>query len=212
MIDTIGKQHDVNFMTSISSPQGISGLDVMEGLELLLVKDYDSQLQSMAKSMKESIDIKSSYRDYINKLKGFLMREPHKLDGRDGKYVTLQKTSVNDPSKTNEYKMVTNPQDYSINEKGEVFNYGSADITYISPTKTNLNLDGTVESYEINTNSIEKMIEQYNSKLDTLNEQGEIVSLQLQSLTNKRKIAFETLSNIISKSHDSINTIIRNIK
>ena len=58
---------------------------------------------------------------------------------------------------------------------------------------------------------IEARIEIYKSKLESLNEQSELNSLGLQTLTNQRKIAFETVSNIIKKQEDGVGTIIRNI-
>ena len=66
-------------------------------------------------------------------------------------------------------------------------------------------------SLYVDKEKISTAIEQYKMKLDTVNEQSELMSIDLQTLTNQRKIAFETVSQIIRKQDEGMSTIIKNI-
>lgn len=64
---------------------------------------------------------------------------------------------------------------------------------------------------KVDKGKIEAEMERLQMEVDNLNGNSELISLTLQTLTNQRKTAFETVSNIFSKSAEAANNIARNI-
>ena len=56
------------------------------------------------------------------------------------------------------------------------------------------------------------MVEKLKSDLDSMSEMGEMESLRLQMLMDRRSKAISTLSNLLKKMHDTQQSIIQNLK
>ncbi len=67
------------------------------------------------------------------------------------------------------------------------------------------------ETVKVEKDAVEGELERISGEIDNINGNGEMISLTLQQLTNQRKTAFETVSNILSKSGETANNIARNI-
>lgn len=173
-----------------------SGLDAITLMQILLVQDYDEQLQSMSKSIKEITSLKRGYREEIQELQKLLT------------YPT-RKGKVTIPLK--EFEEAQKIHSLSLDSQGNVVKTISDEFGPLKADsfKTNKNQEKT--GAIISTRKIESIIENINQKITTLNEQSEISTLGLQSLTNQRKIALEAVSNIIHKEDAAFSTIIRNM-
>lgn len=178
----------------------MAGLDLMTSLQLLLVQDYDGQLKHLGKQMKIANKIKKAYRQDIEKLHRFLARP------------TEDKEGIKDAIKVDRGEKYELQREFQYTENLEWDGKGNAFETHRSTFDFGENgfkqKDG---HYYISKASIESKQQTLQSKLDTYNEQSEITSLQLQSLTNQRKIAFETVSNLVKKTGDVLNTMTRNV-
>ncbi|HLD44741.1 MAG TPA: hypothetical protein VJC18_04845, partial [bacterium] len=105
-------------------------------------------------------------------------------------------------------------KEYLQDDKEFVGDVETGEVEDVCKTKTtdfeSQKVKGTSHTH-VSKEVIEKKIEIYKQKLDSLNEQTELMSVSLQSLTNQRKICFETISNIVKKQEDCVGTIVRNI-
>lgn len=207
--------------TSGNTGSKLNGIDILTSIQILLVQDYDDQLQSLGNQIKGTTKVKQAYRKEIEALQNFLIKPNAK--GKDGKEtkgddakaaLTTEEESILNGNQ--EYffdpRYIDDPEKQGLNHRSDptlgkthvdkkpVYGKGKDSKKVIGYT------------YEVKKKDIETKIEQYKQKLETLNEQSELMSLGLQSLSNQRKIAFETISNLINKEHEGIATIVRNIK
>ncbi len=94
---------------------------------------------------------------------------------------------------------------------------GTQKITIDGETKTletwlkELGIEYSIAEGATNlTESLETLMEDIQSEIDTLNDDSEIASLQLQNLTEKRSNALQQASNLMSSAHNSSQTILGN--
>ena|SRR3990167_5231362 len=179
--------------------------DFMTFVQILLVQDYDDQLRSMANQMKGISKIKNAYRQDIEKLQKFLMK-PSKERGGDGTHSETIEVYKNELD-------ILNTSFEHLIQNGEMVSVPTEMFGTIKPVQQKGGTRGDpIRRYFVTKEAIESKIENVKSKLDSFNEQSELNSLQLQTLTSQRKIAFETISNITSKHHDTLSLIVRNMK
>jgi hypothetical protein len=183
--------------TGLETTGTLSGLDLITSIQLLLVQDYDNQLKHLGEQMKVANQVKKAYRQGIENLQKMLTRETREFDE--------QKDFVE--VKPGEEAFI----DYDVTMIGNEF----ADRTdQVVTTQKNYEAmdsewDGGVRY--VRKADIERRINGLDTKLDSVNEQSEIMSLKLQSLTNQRKIAFESVSHVFQKEAETLNTIVRNM-
>ncbi len=192
--------------SGLQSEGFLPGLDLMASLQVLLIQDYDSQLKHLAQTMKAQKNVKQAYRKDIQALHQALLKQTIKI--KDKEYVRVEgesaKAAIN---KRAEYVPQLETGGISTFSQGEdklVENKRWKDEGDIGQAKGS----GDVVEKE----KLQQKIELLNQKLDGFNEQSELTSLQLQTLTNQRKVAFETLSNLIAKESETLTTIVRNLK
>jgi hypothetical protein len=190
--------------TGINGTAMPSGLDLITTIQILLVQDYDNQLRGIQKQMKGAIAVKKQYRQDIEALQKLLTKQSKKID--DKFYIPLEShEEIMAFRKEGEYapNLKENP-----GEKERLYLDRSQIMPYEEFKKSVKFKDG--KTY-VEKSQIENKIEVINQRLERVNEQSELTSLNLQSLTNQRKIALETVSNLIRKDNDTLETIIRNI-
>lgn len=186
----------------------LGGIDIVTSIQLLLVQDYDNQLQDMGKQIKGTMKCKQKYREEIQKLQTLLTKPSTKIADNDHATALKGKDCIK----------MTKPEAKVINENifeyavdpntGEVIPHQTTDLGQLTPSEKKEGQKG----WYVPKEQIENLIENLKQKLDTLNEQSELLSLSLQSLTNQRKIALETVSNLVNKQHEGLAGIARNIK
>lgn len=203
----------ISASNGIQNSSSMMGLDLMTSLQILLVQDYDQQLRGIEKNMRSALEIKKRYREDMEPLQKMMSKATHKSDNRF--YLQLETPEeINAFRKDSEYMQQTE----LTSDAGE----GSWIVEHNTPLsdedfhaqlrdKKGGKYDLGEEMY-VEKSQIEAKIEVINQKLERVNEQSEITSLALQSLTNQRKIAFETVSNLMRKNHDTIAMIVNNLK
>lgn len=199
--------------TSINASGGaggasLNGIDIVTSIQLLLVQDYDNQLQDMGKQIKGTMKCKQKYREEIQKLQTLLTKQSTKFqDDHDNK--KLRGKEAIPMTKQEEETINKNIFEYIPDPKtGEPIPHKTTELGQLEGSYKK----GNKGEYYVPKEQIEKLIENLQLKLNTLNEQSELLSLNLQSLTNQRKIAFETISNLVNKQHEGLASITRNIK
>ncbi len=80
----------------------------------------------------------------------------------------------------------------------------------VTGKNTQANSPDKTQSVEVDR--IKGVIDGFQSKLDSLNGSSEMAQTDLSTLTSQRKLAFETLSSMISKVADASSEVVRNIK
>jgi hypothetical protein len=203
--------------SQIAPTQGIQtnsfmGLDAVSSIQILLVQDYDNQLQSLGNQIKGTTAVKKAYRDDIEALQNLNLK-PTKGKG-DNITIDLTEDEYNNILNGN-YLHTADPKTGKliVDATQSPAKDSSLDITSgqrIDDRDSKGRITKT--TYRVKKDLINTKIEQYKSKLDSLNEQSELMSLSLQSLTNQRKIAFETISNLVNKQQETLSTIVRNVK
>ena len=173
-----------------NNPQG---LDVLSSVQIMMMLDYDEQLGQIQNQIKGTLDAKKSYREEIKEIQKLLTAEPDS----DG-YINVNKDDF-DTANTVYYYSVDPLTGKETKSENPTTAFGSMDYTD--------NGDGT---YKVKRDVVEKFAEQLNMQLDGLNEQNELMSLSVQSTTNKRKIALETVSQLVKKEGDSLELMMRN--
>lgn len=187
----------------LSGGSALCGPDLMTAVEMMLVQDYDDQMRSKAAEVKTATKVKKAYREVIQQLNQMLMRESKKVD----------------------YKGDNDDKKDSVAVSQSELNFLNEDISYVGNSETlsveeqstqltgDDHINGTTSggSLYVTKESIEAKIEAYKMKLETVDEQTELMSIDLQTLTNQRKIAFETVSQIIRKQDEGMSTIVKNI-
>ena len=209
-----------------STPAEISSVDLLLSIEIMLVKDYDSQLVSLRNQIKGQTEVKKRYRSEIEKFQEMLTRPSKKIG--DKEYVSCTGTEIRNDL-NNRMEVVSQedkknpglmdpqirnlpvPKKDQIEMKEPVY---AKERVYNPKTKKYEEKENKdiVISAQVPKDAIEKIVEIYKIKLDSVNEQSEIMSINIQSLMNQRKVAFETVSNLMSKFGETLNTIVRNIK
>lgn len=175
----------------------MAGLDLITSIQILLVQDYDNQLRGIQKQIKGAIAVKKAYRQDIEELQKLLTKKSRKIG--DKFFIEINRGSeIAALNRNNEH--VVDPI------TGEKITHDNTDRSFFLN-----NLKGKDGKLYIAKEQIENKIEEINQRLERVNEQSEITSLTLQSLTNQRKIAFETISNLVRKGHDTLSTIVRNM-
>ena len=198
--------------TGGANGSGLSGLDMITSIQILLVQDYDDQLKSMGNQIKGITKCKQAYRQDIEALQNLQLK---KVIGDNKDKISLSEDEFNhilngnylhqaDPA-TGKLTTEDPPQKDPTLDKSE----GTEKKHYDQKNGKQVYSHST---YTVRKEVVDTKIEQLKQKLDTLNEQSELNSLSLQSLANQRKVAFETISNLINKEHEGIATIVRNIK
>ncbi len=203
----------VSASSGIQNSSSLMGLDLMTSLQILLVQDYDQQLKGIEKNMRSALEIKKRYREDMEPLQKMMSKATHKSGNqfyiqletpeeiqafqKDSEYIQKAESNsdAGNPSWIVEHKNPLSEQDFHEqlkDKKGGKYDPG--------------------EEMYVEKSQIEAKIEVINQKLERVNEQSEITSLALQSLTNQRKIAFETVSNLIRKNHDTVALIVNNLK
>lgn len=211
----------------LSGGSALCGPDLMTAVEMMLVQDYDDQMRSKAAEVKTATMVKKAYRELIQKLNNMLCRPSQNVDieGDNQDAVACISLSQDEHNFLNQdINYVGNPSTLSVEPQSSEIS-GDNYIHAIANTYTNdegelcgTSLDpgknGTLfykGKLYVTKEAIEMRIENYKAKLETVNEQSELLSLDLQTLTNQRKIAFETVSQIIRKQDEGMSTIIKNI-
>lgn len=190
-----------NIQDPVLGTAGIpGGLDWLISIQILLVQDYDSQLKHLGNRMKTANEVKKSYRRIIENHQRLLIREPREMDDQD--WI---------PVSEKEFEELNHLQTFVGNEFAE--SPSGMVKSHSDPLKGEEAMNTKTKDgrlYVLKDN-VEQKITLLETKLDTVNENSEIMSLNLQSLTHQRKNAFETVSNLFRKEADTLNTIVRNI-
>lgn len=190
-----------------------NGIDLLASIQILLVQDYDNQLRHVGKMMKGGTAIKAEYRKVMEFLQNMMTRKTEKIKDKDDKeqdaiYVTKEEYAL---WKDNFENISEFSWDLGSNK---LLPYNSpapkeeGNLIVNTKRTANRNIDG----YYLNKSVLSARLENYKLKLESVNEQSELNSLGLQSLTNQRKIALETVSNLVSKQSEGVSTIIRNMR
>ena len=194
---------------SLQSSSGtgfFSGLDTMATIQILLIQDYDLQLRHLATGMRSFKNVKQAYRKDIEALQQALLGATVKIDKKE--YVRVENADLK--------KIVNQKREYQANlATGEVRTEAKGSDKLVQELEWSADKDigqkkgkGDVVEKE----KLQQKIDLLNERLDQYNEQSELTSLKLQSLTNQRKVAFEALSNLIGKQSDTLASIVRNIR
>jgi len=208
-----------NIIHTSTTPKG---LDVLGSIQLLLIQDYDDQLTSIKNQMKGCVAIKKEYRAEIELLHNVLSRKTEKkgsdklesIELTPDEYKRLNTDfSYTFDLETNEIKPEESLLEKPLAVTGQTESIvEEAKITYVGKQVMKTAAKKEVTGIWVSRDALEARLNAYQNKLDGTNEQSELTSLSLQSITNQRKIAFETLSNLVSKENETLTTIIRNLR
>lgn len=195
-------QNSVGFNPEFTSALP-GGLDLMTSVQVLLVKNYDEQLAGIKDQMESALAVKQQYRKDIEALQKLLTKKSEKID--DAYRISLDTPEEKD--------ILRKESDYQPNLEAEP---GESRVQDHSTQQTwgefNANTIGKDGKTWVKKEQVESKLEGLQQKLEGINEQSEITSIQLQSLTNQRKIAFETLSQLVRKQHETLGTMVRNLQ
>lgn len=197
----------------INDSGALSGLDIMATIQILLIQDYDSQLKHLANTIKANNKVKAKYRKDIEELQKLNSQVPIKNED-DGLYYTeVPYKTATDFGEINHYAgdyetgTLIQEKDPRHPKKGKIEN------PYKHFNKFKVEGDDDKHNiYAIPKDSIQSKIELITTRMETFQDQNEMINTQIQSLTNGRKISFETLSNFVSKENETLSTIVRNMK
>lgn len=194
------------------APQ-INGMDLIASIQILLIQDYDTQLSSLSKQIKGATKAKTLYRQEIEGYQRLLATKTYKINGK-GQEKKDGKETVKIELESDTLTLFEKKNEYVIDPKtGEAITHTST-LPPDEVIKEIFKKDKGHNQFEfyVEKDAIEKLIEGQKLKQESVNEQSELMSLSLQSLTNQRKIAFEAISNIVSKQHETLSSIVRNLK
>jgi hypothetical protein len=181
----------------LDSTASLAGLDLITSIQILLVQDYDNQLKHLGEQMKVANQVKKAYRQGIESLQKMLTRETREFDDQkdfvevkagEEQFIDYDVTMIGNEFADRPNEVVTTQRKYEAMDSK--WDHG---IRYVRKA------------------DIERRINGLDTKLDTVNEQSEIMSLKLQSLTNQRKIAFESVSHVFQKEAETLSSIVRNM-
>ena len=183
--------------TELNSGGSLSGLDLITSIQILLVQDYDNQLKHLGEEMKVANQVKKAYRQGIESLQKMLTRETREFDDQKD-FVEVK------PGEENSI-------DYDLTLIGNEFAARPDQVVQEQRKYEAMDSHWDGDVRFVRKADIERRINGLDTKLDSINEQSEIMSLKLQSLTNQRKIAFESVSNVFQKEVETLNAIVRNM-
>ncbi len=176
----------------------LAGLDLMTSIQILLVQDYDNQLKHLGKQMKVANQVKKSYRKEIEKFQQMQTRQTFEFD-KQKDWVKIE---------AGEESFL----DREVTFIGDEFAENAEDMVKIQIETSPLDSRHEHDGRYVRKESLEKKISLLDTKLDSVNEQSELMGLKLQSLTNQRKTAFESVSNLFRKEAETLNTVVSNIR
>ncbi len=191
-----------------------SATDYLVLIEMMMVKEQDTQLKELAKQIKGFSNVKKGYREQLEALQKLMILPSVNDKGKvksDGKYINLPTESynlINQRSDTGSKQALIrevyyNPTTGKTESRPMT---GLEKIKEINPNRKNK--DGCL----IEKAALENMIQLLNEKKDAVTEQSDLTNTALQSAVNTRKNCVETISTLVNKQHDVMSTIIRNIK
>ncbi|MBU0505922.1 MAG: hypothetical protein ABII18_07660 [bacterium] len=186
--------------TNFENKSALNGVDLMTSIQMLLVQNYDDQLKDTANQIKLTTKVKKAYREKIQELNKMLNKKTQKKGNDDCVYLSIDER----------YRQA---HDYNIQADmttGEVRAYRET-YSPCGEVQREKDQNEDVKGYWVKVSAIENHVESYKQKLDSLNEQTELMSISLQSLTNQRKVCFETITNIVKKTGDCLSGIVRNV-
>lgn len=183
--------------TGLDSTGTLAGLDLITSIQILLVQDYDNQLRHLGEQMKTANQVKKAYREEIENLQKMLTRETREFDDQKD-YVEV---------KPGEEEWI----DYDVTMIGNEFADHPEEVVASQKKYEAMDSEWDDGVRYVRKADIERRINGLDTKLDTVNEQSEIMSLKLQSLTNQRKIAFESVSHVFQKEAETLSGIVRNM-
>lgn len=193
-----------NIQSSGLSGNGLlAGLDLMTSIQVLLVQDYDNQLKHLGNQMKVANQVKKNYRQNIEKVQKMQIASTHKMKDAGGNeqtdFVEISKEQLS----FLQQDWTHTGNEFAESEKEKILSEWKAmDFPFVER-------EGKIY---VRKPDLENKVNTYDTRLDTVNEQSELMSLKLQSLTNQRKTAFETVSNVFRKETDTLNTIVGNLR
>jgi len=163
-------------------------------------KLLDSQLKSQIEEVQKRNEMTGALNDMQAKLNGM----KGSLDSKDAKPGDVVKGNVGTP--TND-KLAT---DYAI----QAFKLGMdpAPVKATPIKDAQGNITGANVTGLPTREGLEKAIPDLKSKLDAASNSQQMDMLRLQSLSNKRNEAFDTMTNFVKKMQDSRSSIIGNMR
>lgn len=195
----------------VTTPAGLNGsgflpgLDLMASIQILLIQDCDDQLRHLANTMKAYKNVKQAYRKDIQVLQQALLGTTVKIDKKE--YVKVDAESKKAINAKTEY--VPDPETGNFKTENLLADSLVAKKSWKQDKDSGQKAgSGTV----VEKDKLQQKIEMLNQKLESFNEMSELTSLQLQTLTNQRKVCFEALSNLVSKEGETLSSIVRNMK
>jgi hypothetical protein len=186
--------------TSFTDKTALSGVDLMTSIQMLLVQSYDDQLKDTAHQIKLTTKVKKLYRERIQELSKMLSMKTTQRKGE--KCVFLKPDILHQHEQNFDYKADV----ASGTIKSYMKSYQPKGVAGKKKDEQE-----NITGYWVRTAALESHVEEYKQKLDSLNEQTELMSIGLQSLTNQRKVCFETITNMVKKGHDCLSSIVRNV-
>ncbi|EKD41501.1 MAG: hypothetical protein ACD_73C00690G0004 [uncultured bacterium] len=202
-----------------------TGLDAIMAIQLLMMKDCDEQLKSLGQEIKITKVLKTAYRKEIQTLQSLLL-SPHvnkkgDVPKKDDKaeYIKVSPDIFNTTGNAKNNNLnygLKNGVSYNYDEKTGTVNatetgeYG--EITGNPIYDKNDRKHRVIIGYTVRKEDVEKRMEMLNGEKDNLNDQSTEFSLQVQNITNIRKTALETVTNVMSKQNEGLSTIIRNYR
>jgi len=156
--------------------------------------------------MKAFKNVKQAYRKDIEALQQAMLGDTIKIDKKE--YIRVETDDLK--------KTINQKKEYKANlETGEVLpaSQGSDKLVHEMEWPSDKETGQKKGKGDVvDKDKLHQKIDLLNERLDQYNEQSELSSLKLQSLTNQRKVAFEALSNLIGKQSDTLTSIVRNFR
>lgn len=192
-----------NAGVNVINLSNISGMDIETALMMVQserTKLLDSQLKSQIEEVQKRNEVTGALNDMQAKLNGM----KGTLDSKDAKPGDQVKEGAGTPTNkalatdyaTQAFKLGMDPAPVKATPiKDAAGNVIGANVTGM-PTREGL----------------EKAIPDIKSKLDAASNSQQMDMLRLQSLSNKRNEAFDTMTNFIKKMQDSRSSIIGNMR
>ncbi len=181
----------------------ISGMDIETALMMVQserTKLLDSQLKSQIEEVQKRNELTGALNDMQAKLNGM----KGSLDSKDAKPGDRVNAGSGTPSNQ---QLAT---EYAIQAFKLGLSPAPVDATVIKDAA------GNVTDAKINNlptrEGLEKAIPDLKSKLDAASNSQQMDMLRLQSLSNKRNEAFDTMTNFVKKMQDSRSSIIGNMR
>jgi hypothetical protein len=157
--------------TDLESHGNLAGLDLITSIQILLVQDYDNQLKHLGEQMKVGNQVKKAYREEIEGLQKMLTRQTHEFND--------QKDFVE--VKPGEENLI----DFAVTKIGNEFAARPEQV--VQTQKVHEAMDSHWEDgvRYVHKADIERRINGLDTKLDSVNEQSEMISLKLQSAKDR---------------------------